>query len=309
MQPSEELAVRVRLDHIMRETDRERGLSDPRPAGDGNDRRVAWLLIVIRSLRIIRCHEQQPSRLVDQIAPTGEIDKIRRQLAGYWRHRCLCRCQPNSGRGQRWIIRNDRALQFPKLRTRFDPQLLDQGSARVAVHVQGLASPTGAVQRQHVHLPQPFAKGVLADECGQLGPHRVVAIKHQLQLDAGLRRRLPQFHETADSGPHQWAIHVRERITSPQILAHTKTRYRLLPPSGGGMILGKLAMAVKLVDIGHAVSHLEQIARGNRTNEVELSGLCEDTTQCRDAVWIWERAVLGGASGHNASIRRWTATT
>lgn len=50
---------------------------------------------------------------------------------------------------QRAVLPEDRLLELPQRRSRLDAQLLDQRPAGVAIFVEGVRLPSGAVERQH----------------------------------------------------------------------------------------------------------------------------------------------------------------
>ena len=50
---------------------------------------------------------------------------------------------------QRRLLPQNRALELLERRAQVDPELVDEGSARILVDVQGLRLPTRPVQRRH----------------------------------------------------------------------------------------------------------------------------------------------------------------
>jgi hypothetical protein len=61
-------------------------------------------------------------------------------------------------------LAQDRLMQPPQLRAGFDADLLDQELARLAVGVESLRLPAGAVERKHALCMQPLAQRVLGDQ-------------------------------------------------------------------------------------------------------------------------------------------------
>ena len=62
------------------------------------------------------------------------------------------------------ILGQDRALELAQPLARLDAQLVGQRAAGVAVGLQRVGLPVGAVQREHQLRPQPLAVGVLGDQ-------------------------------------------------------------------------------------------------------------------------------------------------
>ena len=87
---------------------------------------------------------------------------------------------------QRRVLLKDRPLQLLERRARIDPELVDEGLARVLVGVQRLCLPAGPVQRRHQIPPEPLAERVLGDQCLELSDQLVVAPEREVGVDPEL---------------------------------------------------------------------------------------------------------------------------
>ena len=76
---------------------------------------------------------------------------------------------------QRRLVPKDGPLKLLELGARFDPQLVDEGSARIPVGAEGLRLPTRPVQRRHQIPAQAFAERFFGDERLELSHQLVVA--------------------------------------------------------------------------------------------------------------------------------------
>ena len=122
-----------------------------------------------------------------------------------------------AGDVQRRLLPKDRPLQLLERRTRLDPELVDEGSARILVRVQGLRLPARPVQRRHQIPPQTFAERVLGDECLELADQLVVAPEREVGVDPELDRCQPDLLEPGDRRLGEALVgEVRERRAPPQ---------------------------------------------------------------------------------------------
>ena len=118
---------------------------------------------------------------------------------------------------QRRVLPKDRPLQLLERRARIDPELVDEGPARILVGVQGLRLPTRPVQRRHQIPPQAFAERVLGDECLELPDQLVVAPEREVGVDPELDCCQPDLLEPGDRRLGEALVgEVRERRASPQ---------------------------------------------------------------------------------------------
>ncbi len=118
---------------------------------------------------------------------------------------------------QRGILPKDRPLQLLERRARLDPELVDEGPARILVGVQGLRLPTRPVQRGHQTPPQALAERVLGDERLELSDQLVVAPECEVGVDPELHRCQPDLLEPGDRRLGEALVgEVRERRASPQ---------------------------------------------------------------------------------------------
>ena len=126
---------------------------------------------------------------------------------------CVCRrCDI-----QRRILPKNRPLELVECRARFDPELVDECTARVLVGVQGLRLSPRPVQRRHQTSPQAFAERVLGDQCLELSDQLVVASEREVCVDPQLDCRQPDLLEPGDGSLGEALVgEVRERGAPPQ---------------------------------------------------------------------------------------------
>ena len=118
---------------------------------------------------------------------------------------------------QRRLLPKDRPLQLLERSTRLDPELVDEGPARIPVGVQGLRLPTRPVQRRHQIPPQAFAERVLGDQCLELSDQLVVAPECEVGVDPELDCCQPDLLEPGDRRLGEALVgEVRERRAPPQ---------------------------------------------------------------------------------------------
>ncbi len=118
---------------------------------------------------------------------------------------------------QRRVLPKDRLLQLLERRARIDPELVDEGPARVLVGVQGLRLPARPVQRRHQIPPQPFAERVLGDQRLQLPDQLVMAPECEVGVDPELDCCQPDLLEPGDGRLGEALVgEVRERRAPPQ---------------------------------------------------------------------------------------------
>src|SRR5690242_17210952 len=114
---------------------------------------------------------------------------------------------------QRTVLRNDRRFESAKARSGIDAEFVGKQRPRTAVGAEGLALPTGAIQRQHQLAPTPFTQWRVghrslefADDLGDAacGQQRIGPVLHQRGMafePPRLLRRPPasvrQFWNTA----------------------------------------------------------------------------------------------------------------
>ncbi len=118
---------------------------------------------------------------------------------------------------QRRVLPKDRPLQLLERRARIDPELVDEGPARILVGVQGLRLPTRPVQRRHQIPPQALAERVLGDERLELSDQLVVAPECEVGVDPELDCCQPDLLEPGDGRLGEALVgEVRERRAPPQ---------------------------------------------------------------------------------------------
>lgn len=83
----------------------------------------------------------------------------------------------------------DCALELMQLRTRLDPQLVDQHPACLAVHGECVDLAPGSVQREHQLAAQALTHRMRGDERLQLSDEVGVTAERKLGLDPVFERR------------------------------------------------------------------------------------------------------------------------
>ena len=118
---------------------------------------------------------------------------------------------------QRRILPQDRPLELLERRAQVDPELVDEGPARVLVGLQGLRLPARPVQRRHQIPPQAFAERVLGDECLELADQLIVAPEREVGVDPKLDRCQPDLVEPGDGRLGEALVgEVSERPAPPE---------------------------------------------------------------------------------------------
>ena len=99
---------------------------------------------------------------------------------------------------QRRVLPQDLVMQAPQLRAGLDADLLDERRPRLAVGVQRVGLPPGAVQREHALGVEALAQRLLAHEPVELADDLPVAPGGEIALDRVLERRQPELLEPPD---------------------------------------------------------------------------------------------------------------
>ena len=84
-------------------------------------------------------------------------------------------------------------MQLPKLRRRFDPQLVDEQRTCGPVSPKRLRLSPGPIQRQHQLPAQPLAVGVLSHQLLELTDQQLGAPELELGRDPLLKGDDPQL--------------------------------------------------------------------------------------------------------------------
>jgi hypothetical protein len=99
---------------------------------------------------------------------------------------------------QRRVVGEDRLLQALELRTRRKAEIGVEGAHRVAVRVERLSLPPGAVQGEHELGPQPLAQRLARYQLLELADELGSAANGQVGLEAVLDRRGAQPLQSCD---------------------------------------------------------------------------------------------------------------
>ncbi len=125
----------------------------------------------------------------------------------------------SGGRGQveRRVVGEDLLVQALELGAGLDADLLHQPGARLAIGLERLRLPAGAVEGEHALRMQALAQRVRRDERVELGDHLDMAAGLEVGVDRQLGRPQPQLLEAADLGGGERLVRdVGERVAAPQ---------------------------------------------------------------------------------------------
>ena len=148
---------------------------------------------------------------------------------------------------QTGILAQDRRLQLLQLPAGFDPELLGQRAARVAVGLERLGLPAAAVERQHPQRVQPLPPRALGQQRVELDDRLAVAPGGEILLDGQLDRARAQLLEAArlqhcegladDIGERrstQSSRAARTALTSPARVASATSRSKRATSTASG---------------------------------------------------------------------------
>ncbi len=101
----------------------------------------------------------------------------------------------------------DRLLELLQRRARLEPKLVDEQTPRLAIDLERLDLPAGAVERQHeLRLEARSRYGCSRDERLQIADELCPSTEREVGVDTTLERDEAKLRETAD-------LHLRERLT------------------------------------------------------------------------------------------------
>ena len=86
------------------------------------------------------------------------------------------------------LLAQDRRVHAAQERARLEAELLDEQLPSLAVDLERLRLPAGAVEREHQLRPQPLAQRMRADERLELGDELGVRADRELRLGPLLER-------------------------------------------------------------------------------------------------------------------------
>ena len=168
---------------------------------------------------------------------------------------------PGDGPGQVQgrVLREDRQLELPQLRARFDRQLVDQQRADGAVALQRVGLPTAAVQGEHQLPAESLPQRMFGDELSEFGAQGGVPPERQLRLDPVLDHLQAERFEPLRLEPgERLGLQVSERTAAPQRLrfpqqgrgpVRVAVRERL--PPGGRPVLERVQVQLAVRDPQH----------------------------------------------------------
>src|SRR5438067_2015940 len=135
-------------------------------------------------------------------------------LGAMWQK--LPRICPAAVDGER-LRPEDRGMHAAQKRARLEPQLLDEQLASLAVGLERLRLPAGAVEGEHQLGPQPLAQRMGADEPLELGDELRVRADRELRLRPLLDQREMELLEPRDLLPGERLVpELLQWLASPQ---------------------------------------------------------------------------------------------
>ena len=115
------------------------------------------------------------------------------------------------------VLAQDRALESLQLGPRLEAELVREPPAALAIGLERIGLPSGAIEREHQLPPEAFARGVLFDQRFELGHQRRVTAQGQLGIDAVLEGGQPEILEPACLGAGERFVgDVGQGLTSPE---------------------------------------------------------------------------------------------
>ena len=126
--------------------------------------------------------------------------------------------RPKLGRfdGKAGVLPQDRRLERPQLRARFDPQVLVERPAHAFVRRERVGCPPGAVEREHQGCLQALAVGVRRGGRLDVGQDLAVPAELELCLEQRLLDCEPAVLEPVGLGPARRIHQPRVRRSAPQ---------------------------------------------------------------------------------------------
>ena len=171
------------------------------------------------------------------------------------------RCRAAGRRSKSRILAEDRLLEAPELGGRLKPELVVQDAPRLAIRVECIGLPPGAVEREHELPPEALLVRVLGHELPQLGHDVLVPPERELRLDAIGRRVETHLLQPRPRGvPRRLAFELEQRRPAPEaerLLEH--------PRGLGGLACAQGALAparevLEAVEIELVVGQDEPVA-------------------------------------------------
>ena len=114
------------------------------------------------------------------------------------------------------VLPKDRVVERTQLRSRLDPDLLDEGAARLAVGLQRVGLAARPVERDHPLGVELLAQRLLGDQRLELGDHLAVAPGREVIVDRELDRVEPSLLQAACLGHREGLDHVGQRRAPPE---------------------------------------------------------------------------------------------
>ena len=150
-----------------------------------------------RELAQLRCAADRVRRR------RGQPDRARRLALG-------------SGQVERRVVLQDRALELAQLGRGDDAEPLVEQAVALAVQLERLGLPPGAVEREHQLAAGALAQRLGRDVRGERGDHVLVPSQRELGLEPLLEAAEPELVEPARLLLERLAAHAREARAAPQ---------------------------------------------------------------------------------------------
>ena len=177
---------------------------------------------------------------------------------------------------QRRVLPKDRPLQLLERRARLDPELVDEGPARILVGVQGLRLPAGPVQRRHQVPPQALAERMLGDQCLELADQLVVAPECEVGVDPELDCCQPDLLEPGDRSPGRSSRRRSPASAGPLHSAARRAAARTRRPQAASEQAPRLVHeALEAVEIELVGLDPDDVARRSGPQHVLAEAPCE----------------------------------
>ena len=120
------------------------------------------------------------------------------------------------GRLELRIVREHPALELPQLLTRLEAELVGEQRARLAVDLEGVAPPSGSVEREHQLGPQPLAERVLGHEGLELGNDLARKASAEICFEPVLQHLQPHLLEALGLAPEGVRGQAGQRRPAPE---------------------------------------------------------------------------------------------
>src|SRR5262249_10590643 len=155
-----------------------------------------------------------------------------------------------------------------------EPELVEEKTARVGVHAQGLRLTPGPVQREHPLRAQPLSQRMRRRERLELRHEPVVTAERELRVDALLGREQSQLVESLDLDAERRLVReVGERGPAPERERLTQALERALGVAFGVRATALLEQSLEPRHVDLAAFCPERVAAGPRLHALATQRL------------------------------------